>query len=43
MDDNGSEASAETNTVDSGKGSSVSDVMSRDLGKYLETFDVQLS
>ena len=35
LDDNGSEASAETNTVDSGKGSSVSDVMSRDLGKHL--------
>ena len=34
VDDNGSEASAETNTVDSGKGSSVSDVMSRDLGKH---------
>ena len=39
VDDNGSEASAETNTVDSGKGSSVSDVMSplpRDLGKHLD-------
>ena len=32
-DDNGSELSNETNTVDSGKGSSVSDVMARDIGK----------